>query len=84
MKQETIEKRINTAIKRLIPNESDKVKEYCKGIIIDCFQLLEEDQEENEKTGRPYSSSDNLNFAISVTLDDMDTPMILKEARARQ
>lgn len=76
MKNETVEKRIDAAIKRYIPNESAHVKNYIKDLIKTTFQGLEMDDD-----GEYHTSSDNLRFAISITLDDMDTPMILKEAR---
>ena len=79
MTKETVEKRINAAIKRYIPNESEYVKNYFKGVIKDCYESLE-----LEDDGEYHTSSDNLKFAISITLDDMDTPMILKEARAHE
>lgn len=82
MNQSTIEKRINSAIKKFIPNESDDVKTYVKELIKTTYNgLVYEHEERND--GKPYTDSQNLAFAISITLDDMDTPMILKEARER-
>ncbi len=77
----TIDKRINNAIKRYIPNESDKVKKYIYSLIKITFKTLRMDAQIDERTNKPYSESKDLHFAISITLDDMDTPMILKEAR---
>ena len=81
MKRETISKRVDNAIKRYIPNESDKVKAYIKDLILITFRGLQEEAEIDERTGRPYSDTRNLDFAISITLDDTDTKMILDEAR---
>lgn len=81
MKQETINKRVDNAIKRYIPNESDKVKAYIKDLILLTFKDLRLDLQVDERTGKPYSESKDLAFAISITLDDIDTPMILDEAR---
>jgi len=81
MKKETIIKRINHAIKEYIPNESEKVKQYIFELIKITFDGLEEEQEINERTNKPYTSQKNLDFAISITLDDTDTPFILEEAR---
>lgn len=81
MKQETINKRVENAIKRFIPSENDKVKEYIKDLILITFKGLQEESEIDTRTGRPYSDTKNLDFAISITLDDLDTPYILKEAR---
>ena len=83
MKQETINKRINSAIARFIPCEAESVKEYIRGVILDTFENLEMESEIDNRTGLPYSSSRNLAFAISITLDDVDTPMLLREARKR-
>lgn len=83
MKTETINHRIAVALEKYIPDESNRVKAYIGGLIKETFIGLEMEHEENDRTGRPYSSTDNLKFAISVTLDDIDTPMILKEARER-
>ena len=55
MKQETISKRIDNAIKRYIPNESDKVKAYIKDLILITFRGLQEEAEIDERTGKPYS-----------------------------
>ena len=82
MKQETINKRINSALARFIPCEAESVKEYIRGVILDTFENLEMESEIDNRTGLPYSSR-NLAFAISITLDDVDTPMILREARKR-
>ena len=80
MKQETVNKRIDKAIQKFIPNESDKVKAYCKDLILSTYDgLLDEHEERNN--GKPYTDSENLAFAISITLDDADTPSILKNAR---
>lgn len=81
MKKETINKRVDNAIKRYIPNESDKVKQYIKDLILITFRGLQEEAEIDERTGKPYSDTRNLDFAISITLDDTDTKMILDEAR---
>lgn len=81
MKQETINKRVDNAIKRYIPSESDKVKQYIKDLILLTFRGLQEESEVDERTGKPYSDTRNLDFAISITLDDTDTKMILEEAR---
>ena len=81
MKQETISKRVDNAIRRYIPSESDKVKQYIKDLILITFRGLQEEAEIDERTGRPYSDTRNLDFAISITLDDTDTRMILEEAR---
>lgn len=81
MKQETISKRIDNAIRRYIPNESDKVKQYIKDLILITFRGLQEEAEIDERTGKAYSDTRNLDFAISITLDDTDTKMILEEAR---
>lgn len=81
MKQETINKRVDNAIRRYIPNESDKVKQYIKDLILLTFKGLQLENEIDERKGRPYSDTQNLDFAISITLDDLDTPMILDEAR---
>lgn len=81
MKQETISKRVDNAIRRYIPSESDKVKAYIKDLILITFRSLQEEAEIDERTGRPYSDTRNLDFAISITLDDTDTRMILEEAR---
>lgn len=81
MKQETISKRVDNAIKRYIPSESDKVKQYIKDLILLTFKGLQEEAEIDERTGKPYSDTRNLDFAISITLDDTDTKMILDEAR---
>ena len=81
MKQETINKRVDNAIKRYIPNESDKVKAYIKDLILLTFRGLQEESEIDEQTGKPYSDKRNIDFAISITLDDIDTKMILEEAR---
>ena len=81
MKQETISKRVDNAIRRYIPSESDKVKQYIKDLILITFRGLQEEAEIDERTGRPYSDTRNLDFAISITLDDTDTKMILDEAR---
>ena len=80
MKRETINKRIDNAIKRYIPNESDKVKAYIKELVLLTYQNLRLDLQEDDN-GKPYSESKDLAFAISITLDDLDTPMILEEAR---
>lgn len=81
MRQTSIEKRIENAIKRFIPNESDKVKKYIKDLILTTFAGLKEEAEIDERTGKPYSDTKNLDFAISITLDDIDTRFILDEAR---
>ena len=81
MKKETINKRVDNAIRRYIPNENDKVKQYIKDLILLTFKGLQLENEIDERKGRPYSDTQNLDFAISITLDDIDTPMILDEAR---
>lgn len=81
MKRETINKRVDNAIRRYIPSESDKVKAYIKDLILITFRGLQEEAEIDERTGKPYSDTRNLDFAISITLDDTDTKMILDEAR---
>ena len=83
MKQETINRRVDNAIKRYIPNESDKVKQYIKDLILLTYKGLRLDLQVDERTGKPYSKSKDLAFAISITLDDMDTPDILDEARKK-
>lgn len=80
MKRETINKRIDNAIRRYIPNENDKVKAYIKELILLTYQNLRLDLQEDDN-GKPYSESKDLAFAISITLDDTDTKMILEEAR---
>lgn len=80
MKNETINKRVDKAIKTYIPNESDKVKSYIKELILLTYKNLRLDLQVDDK-GKPYTESKDLEFAISITLDDTDTPMILKEAR---
>ena len=81
MKQETINKRVDNAIRRYIPNETQAVKDYIKDLILITFRGLQEEAEIDERTGKPYSDTRNLDFAISITLDDTDTKMILEEAR---
>ena len=81
MKQETINKRVDNAIKRFIPNETQEVKDYMKELVLLTYQNLRLDLQVDERTGKPYSESKDLEFAISITLDDIDTKMILEEAR---
>ena len=81
MKKETINKRVDRAIELYIPNETQAVKDYMKKIVLLTYQNLRLDLQVDERTGRPYSESQDLAFAISITLDDMDTKMILEEAR---
>ena len=81
MKKETISKRLDNAIKRYIPNESDEVKAYIKELILLTYQNLRLDLQVDERTGKPFSESKDLAFAIEITLDDTDTGMILEEAR---
>ena len=81
MKQETINKRVDNAIRRYIPSESDKVKQYIKDLILITFRGLQEEAEIDDRTRKPFSDTQNLDFAISITLDDIDTRFILEEAR---
>ena len=80
MLDETINKRINNAIKRYIPNESDAVKEQVHLLILDTYYNLRIEPELDDN-GKPYSESRDLHFAISITLDDIDTPFILEDIR---
>ena len=81
MKQETINKRVDRAIKLYIPNETQAVKDYMKELVLLTYQNLRLDLQVDERTGKPYSESKDLEFAISITLDDIDTNMFLEEAR---
>ena len=81
MKQETINRLVDRAIKRYIPEETQAVKDYIKELILLTFEGMREEGEIDERTGRPYSDTKNIDFAISITLDDIDTKMILEEAR---
>lgn len=80
MKQETIKTRINNAIKRYIPDEEERVQKYIFNLVLSTYRNLREDVQCDDN-GKPYSESKDLAFAISITLDDVDTPMILQEAR---
>ena len=82
MLRETIEKRITNAINRYIPDESLNVKNYIAEIIFNTYKGLRINPELDDN-GKPYSESRDLHFAISITLDDVDTPLILKEAREK-
>ena len=84
MKQETINKRVNKAIERFIPNETQAVKDYMKELVLLTYEGLRFDLQIDERTGKPYSESKDLEFAIEITLDDIDTHYFLDEARKQQ
>lgn len=85
MKQETINKRIMGAIERLHPNETDYVKGYLLHLTKITFNGLMYEHEIDDRTGKEYSASKNLEFAISITLDDgIETKFIIEDARKRE
>lgn len=67
MKKETVLKRVDSAINKhdVLKNCSQETKDYFKEIILDMFYCLE-----NDLDAEYHTSSENLHFAIDVTLWD--------------
>lgn len=80
MKKETAIKKITAKAREYLKDESEAVIKYMIDLTFLTFSNLEDADEVNDD-GKPYTSNQNLNFAIAITLDDVDTPLILKEAR---
>ena len=67
MKEKTINKRIMGAIEKLHPCETDYVKGYLLHMTKLTFKGLEE-HEIDERTGKPYTSSQNCNLQFPLHL----------------
>lgn len=81
MKTETAKKRITNAVKREFPNETQAVKDYIANVVFLSFQNFELNTSDYRADGKPYTSTDNLNFAIDSNLHDVDTSLLVEEAR---
>lgn len=81
MKTETAKKRIANAVKREFPNETQAVKDYIANVVFLSFQCFELNTSDRRDDGKPYTSTDNLKFAIEINLEDVDTHLLLEEAR---
>lgn len=77
LKQDQINRRIFRAFERhdVLKKASQEMRNYFKEIIIETYKGLESPV---EKSAEYHSSSENLKFAIDVTIYD-DFSMILKE-----
>lgn len=75
MKRETAIKRIKKAVDKTCKLENQKVKDYIAEIIYLMYTSLELDNDEYD-----YTSSQNLNFAIEVNLED-EYYQLVREAR---
>ena len=81
MKTETAKKRIANAVEREFPNETQAVKDYIANVVFLSFQCFELNTSDCRADGKPYTSTDNLKFAIEINLEDIDTHLLLEEAR---
>lgn len=75
MRKETAIKRIENKVKKVLSNESESVRNYISNVIYLMWQGLETDADAYEHT-----STENLNFAIEVNLED-EIGDLLDEAR---
>ena len=76
MKKETAEKRIRNSIERDFHNETQATRDYLCEVIMLTFESLELDYGACHNDGTPYTSTENLNYALS-TIDSF----LLEEAR---
>ena len=81
MKKETAKKRITNVVEKELKGETKEVKDYVANIIMLTFQNLELDYGACHDDGTPYTSTENLNYAIDSVLHDGDLGMILDEAK---
>ena len=81
MQNMTALKRFMNAIDRDFNKEDTRVKIYLLNKMLDTYFELEKEQEINSITGKPFTSSENVRFTISIILEDVDTPLIIEEAR---
>lgn len=76
MKKETAKKRIENSINRDFHNETKEVRDYLIEVIMLTFENLELDYYACKDDGTPYTSTENLNYALQ-TIDEC----LLEEAR---
>ena len=75
MKKETAKARIKKAVEKALSNESQPVKDYIEEVIYLTYEGLELDRD-----SEPHTSTDNLNYAIEINLED-ELSSLLEEAR---
>ena len=76
MKKETAKKRITNAINRDYAGHTWAERNYLIEVIMLTWESLELDKDACHDDGTPYTSTENLNYALS-TIDDI----LLEEAR---
>lgn len=69
MKKEVAKKRITNAINKEYANETQLVRNYLIDLVFLTFQNLETDYDACHDDGTPYTSTENLKYALT-TIDD--------------
>lgn len=80
MKKETAKKRITNAVNKACEGETQAVKDYIINLTMLTYEGLESDRGACHDDGTPYTSTENLKYAIAINLED-ELGQVIDEAR---